>query len=131
MGALLMTPSRLKAAYPSLGGADCPVACAANTASFTSIYHVGTYAGAGADQFRANMLRAGNVLTSGAFGSNGTVIATESGRSKPTLATANLLENTGGVLQPPPPLRWGSEHPISVLSGRQPATSIYADGRFS
>ena len=23
----------------------------------------------------------------------------------------------------------GSEHPISVLSGRQPATSIYADGR--
>ena len=39
--------------------------------------------------------------------------------------TENLLENTDGVCSGPPPL-WG--YPISVLSGRQPAASIYADG---
>ena len=33
--------------------------------------------------------------------------------------TGNLLENTGGVLRS---ARGGSEHPTSVLSGRQPAT---------
>ena len=38
---------------------------------------------------------------------------TDSGRSKPPLATENLLENTG---------RGWSGHPISVISGRQPAT---------
>ena len=39
----------------------------------------------------------------------------------PPLATDNLLENTDGVLQPP----------ISVLSGRHPATFyIYADARY-
>ena len=41
-------------------------------------------------------------------------------RSKAPLATKNLLENTGGVLRLPP---------ITVLSGRQPATSPYADVR--
>ena len=35
--------------------------------------------------------------------------------------TENLLENTDGVL-PPPLSPEGSEHPISVLSGRHPAT---------
>lgn len=49
----------LAAAYPSLGGADCPVTCAAGTSSFTTIYHVGEYHGAGASQFRNSMLRAG------------------------------------------------------------------------
>ena len=43
--------------------------------------------------------------------------------------TENLLENTDGVLRTPRPPR--SEHPISVLSGWQPAASIYADGRSS
>ena len=39
--------------------------------------------------------------------------------------TVNLLENTDGVLRPP------SEDPITLLSGRQPATpSIYADARY-
>ena len=55
-------------------------------------------------------------------------------RSKSPLATENLLENTDGVLRPPRDGgrgEGGSEHPISVLSGWQPATSIYADGRTS
>jgi len=69
----------LAAAYPSLGGADCPVTCAAGTSSFTTIYHVGEYHGAGASQFRNSMLRAGNILTSGKFGAASTVISTESG----------------------------------------------------
>ena len=49
------------------------------------------------------------------------------------LATMHLLENTDGVLRLSPPQKKerGSEHPISVLSGRQPAISIYADGRSS
>ena len=42
-------------------------------------------------------------------------------QSKSPLATENLLENTDGG-------RGGSEHHISVFSGRQLATSIYADG---
>ena len=37
----------------------------------------------------------------------------------PPLATENLLENSDRVLRP---LGGGSEHPIIVLSGRQPAT---------
>ena len=42
------------------------------------------------------------------------------GRSKPPLATENLLENTDGI----PRSLWStpSEHPRVVLSGRQPAT---------
>ena len=36
--------------------------------------------------------------------------------------TENLLENTDGVLRPGPRCWCWSEHPISVLSGRQPAT---------
>ena len=55
------------------------------------------------------------------------------GRSNSPLATDNLLENTDGVLRPLPRggvgWRGGSEHPTSVLSGRQPAASIDADGR--
>ena len=46
----------------------------------------------------------------------------DSGRSKPPpLATENLLENIDEVLRPPA-LEVGSEHPISVLSERHPAT---------
>ena len=67
----------LAAAYPSLGGADCPVACTKGASSFTSIYPVGTYVGAAADQFRASMLLAGQVLQR--LGSNTTVIKVESG----------------------------------------------------
>lgn len=59
VGTCPVCSTALAAAYPSLGGADCPVACAAKTSSFTSIYPVGTYPGAGADQFRSNMLNAG------------------------------------------------------------------------
>ena len=40
--------------------------------------------------------------------------------SNPPLATENLLENTDGVLRVC--VGGGSEHPISVLLGRQPAT---------
>ena len=52
---------------------------------------------------------------------------------KSPLATENLLENTDGELRPVQFFSrggWGLEHPISVLSGRRPATpSIYADAR--
>ena len=67
----------LAAAYPSQGGADCPVVCPDTTGSFTVIYPVGTWAGAGPDQFRASMSNAGSLLSSGKFGSS--VIKTESG----------------------------------------------------
>ena len=46
-------------------------------------------------------------------------------RSKSPVATENLLEHTDDGVG------WGSEHPTSVLSGWQPATAIYADGRSS
>ena len=42
----------------------------------------------------------------------------EASAKAPPVATENLLENTDGVLRG----GGGSEHPISVLSGRQPAT---------
>ena len=44
-------------------------------------------------------------------------------RSKAPLATENLLENTDGGAPTPPPIR--------VLSARQPAASLIADGRSS
>ena len=56
------------------------------------------------------------------------------GRSKAApLATDHLLENTDGVLHPPAP--GGSDHPIRVLLGRQPARAValpssYADARY-
>jgi len=73
-GSCPICSTALAAAFPSAGGADCPVACADGTSSFTSIYPVGRYAGLGADQFRASMLNAGNILKR--FGS---VVSTESG----------------------------------------------------
>ena len=55
----------------------------------------------------------------------------EYGRSKsPPLATENLLENTDGVLRPPPPEVGAPHQYFSVLSGRYPATSIHADARY-
>ena len=65
-----------------------------------------------AEQARARLLLAAGRLDEAA------------GRNKqPPLATENLLENTGDVLRPPPSgMGRGSEHPISVLSGRHPAT---------
>ena len=43
------------------------------------------------------------------------------GRNQFMVFTENLLENTDGVLRPPP-REEGSEHPITVISGRHPAT---------
>lgn len=54
--------TRLAAAFPSLGGADCPDACSAGTSSFTAIYRVGHIQSGAADFFRKSMLAAGQEL---------------------------------------------------------------------
>jgi hypothetical protein len=70
----------LAAAYPSLGGADCPLTCAKGSSSFTSIYPVGTYSGGSADAFRESMLRAGTILRNMSGNSkNSNIIKIESG----------------------------------------------------
>lgn len=52
------------AAYPSLGGADCPTVCAPGKSSFTAIYRVGKINNStAADNFRASMLLAGKELS--------------------------------------------------------------------